>query len=258
MTGPTEDGQEDPRGLAELSALADGTLEPSRRAEVQARIDAAPELKRRYVLERQAVTRLSHAREHDRAPAQLRARIEAQRTARPARRSRARPLSGRLAVAGALAAVLIALVLILPSGAPGGPSVSQAAALGARGATMGAPTTLPGHPAQLQTAIGTLHFPDWTSTIGWRATGARQDRIGGRRVLTVYYRRSGRTLAYSIVSGPPLTRPPASSGVRNRYDIQAFRQDGRIVVTWRQDGHTCVLSALGLPEPVLASLVPLA
>ena len=65
--------------LAELSALADGTLDPARRVEVEARIAASPELSALYERERRVVAALHQARATERAPDQLRARIEAAR-----------------------------------------------------------------------------------------------------------------------------------------------------------------------------------
>jgi anti-sigma factor RsiW len=244
MSGPPDERQHDPRGLAELSALADGTLDPSRRQEVEARVAASPELRGRLAQERRAVAMLTRARVEDRAPAHLRARIES--ASSPAVRVR---IPVRLAVVGAVAGLALALVLILPSGTPGGPSVSQAAALGARGATMSAPTPSSPGAAELPVAVGSLHFPNWETTLGWRATGQRVDRLDGHRVATIYYAHDGHTVAYSIVSAPVLARPPGE-----RY-VQSFRQNGRTVITWREAGHTCLLSAAGVPESVLAALV---
>ena len=59
--------------LADLSAMADGTLDPSRRAEVEAHISASPELSALYERERRVVAALHQARSSDRAPAALRA-----------------------------------------------------------------------------------------------------------------------------------------------------------------------------------------
>lgn len=205
---------------------------------------ASPELRERLERERRAVAMLASARERDRAPSHLRARIESAR--RPAGRSRA-PV--RFALVGAVAAVAVVLALALPSGAPGGPSVSQAAAVGARGATMSVPAPSSPGASELPVAVGSLHFPNWERSLGWRATGQRVDRLGGHRVRTIYYEKAHRTVAYSIVSEPVLARPPGD------HYMQSFRQHGRNVITWRQAGHTCVLSAVGVPESVLAALV---
>src|SRR5438128_1178446 len=95
------------RELAELSALADGTLDPARRPEVEARLAASPELSALYERERRVVEMLHKAAVTDRAPAGLRARIEAQRP-KPAVLARRR-FGYAGALAGALAAVALAL-----------------------------------------------------------------------------------------------------------------------------------------------------
>ena len=74
-----------PRELADLSALADGTIDPARREEVRARIDASPHLTALYARERRVVELLHEVRATDRAPAGLRARIEDLQGSRPAR-----------------------------------------------------------------------------------------------------------------------------------------------------------------------------
>src|ERR1700751_4899847 len=117
MASPTEHDKPTTTELADLSALADGTLDPARRAAVEAHIAASPELSALYARERRVVAVLHQARETERAPASLRARIEA---SRPAQRTLARRRIGYAAgLAGALAAIALALVLVLPSGAPG-------------------------------------------------------------------------------------------------------------------------------------------
>jgi anti-sigma factor RsiW len=247
---------EDPRRLAELSALADGTLDPDRRAEVSAWIEASDDLRRRFKEERRAVALLSAARERDRAPMALREQIEASRTA-PARGTRVwrRSPFGAAAAVAAIVGVALVLALALPAGSPGSPSVAQAAALGALNPTLPAPEPQPAGVGRLGVAVGRLHFPNWKATIGWQAVGLRRDHLDGRSVLTVYYAKRGRTVAYSIVSGRPLPEPLGTSSSGATYVFESFRLNGRDVVTWREAGHTCLLSAAGLSQPVLAALI---
>jgi len=166
------------------------------------------------------------------APPRLRARIEAERerARRPARRRRV-ALSG--AFAGAAAALVLALLLVLPGGA-GGPTVVEAAELGRLPAT--APPPGAASP-----------FPDWAKAFGWRATGRRVDELDGRRVVTVFYEKEGRELAYSIVDGKSIPWPAdwkQAEVAGTRFDHKAG--DGRLVVTWRRtDGRSCVLSGSG-------------
>ena len=73
--------------LAELAALADGSLAPERRAALEARVAASPELAAQLAEQQRAVALAQSAAAEVEAPAALRARIEAQRRARrvPAR-----------------------------------------------------------------------------------------------------------------------------------------------------------------------------
>jgi hypothetical protein len=239
--------------LAELSALADGTLDPSRRAGIEARIAASPELSALYERERRVVGALHQARAADRAPERLRARIEA---ARPGRASAARRRIGYAgAVATALAVVALALVLALPSGTPGAPSVSEAAALAARGPAETAPAPDPTHPGRrLHRSVGDVYFPNWTSRFGWSAVGARIDKLNGRTAVTVYYKWKGETIAYTIVGAPALAQPPAQTVVLNGTELRTLALGGRLVVTWRRAGDTCVLSGTGVKAGELQTL----
>ena len=239
--------------LADLSALADGTLDPARRASVEVHIAASPELSALYAREKRVVSALHEARASDRAPAALRARIEA---ARPQRTASARRRLGYAAVlAGALAAVALALVLALPSGAPGGPSVSDAAALAVLGPAQLAPAPDPSSPAaRLRQSVGDVYFPNWTSSFGWRAVGARTDKLDGRKAVTVYYDWDGERIAYTIVAAPALGQPAAQRTWLGGTELRTLSSDGRLVVTWRRGGDTCVLSARGVTAAELQKL----
>jgi hypothetical protein len=241
------------RELAELSALADGTLDASRRAVVEARIAASPELTAMYERERRLVAALEHARSADRAPAALRARVAA---ARPSRRTAARR---RIAYgggfAGAFAAIALALILILPSGTPGAPSVSEAAALAVRGPNQPAPAPDPSSPtARLGQSVGDVYFPNWASRLHWRAVGERTDRLGGRQAVTVYYAWGNARIAYTIVGAPALAEPSAAKTWLNGTEMQTVTLNGRLVVTWRRAGDTCVLSGSGVRAAELQTL----
>jgi hypothetical protein len=241
-----------PRELAELSALADGTLDPARRSEVEARIAASPELSALYERERRVVGILHEARTTVRAPAGLRARIEADR---PSRGALARWRTGYIGgLAGALAAVALALVLILPAGAPGAPSVSQAAALAALGPAAPAPAPDPTTPAKLRTQVEEVYFPNWATRFGWRPTGQRTDKVNGRLAVTVYYSWRGSRLAYTIVGAPALGTPHAQETNLKGTELWTLPLRGRLVVTWRRAGHTCVLSGSGVPAAELQKL----
>ena len=215
--------------LAELSALADGTLDPARRESVQARIAASPELTALFEREQRVVQALHQARATERAPARLRTRIEAARPSRATATRRRFAYGGAVAVA--LAAIVLALVLALPSGAPGGPSVSDAAALAARGPTQTAPVPDPDNPrARLYQGVGDNYlFPNWTARFGWNASGARTDTLNGRTAVTVYYEREGMTIAYTIVHVAAARRAVGEADLAERHrvpDAHAERAEG--------------------------------
>ena len=97
--------QEDGEQLEELAALADGSLPPERRAALEARVAASPELADLLAEQDRAVMLTRTASAEVEAPAALRARIDAQR------RARRMPASRRLAAVGAAAAVAVVLVI---------------------------------------------------------------------------------------------------------------------------------------------------
>lgn len=158
------------------------------------------------------------------------------------------------ALVGAVAAVVAALVLLLPGGTPGAPSVSQAAALALRGPMMPAPLPDQTHPTfKLRQDVEEVYFPNW-SWIGWRAVGQRVDRLGGQKAVTVYYQHGAIRIAYTILAAPALRWPGTQTQLINQVKLQSFGSGKRIVVTWRRDGHTCVLSGAGVGTQALAKL----
>jgi hypothetical protein len=147
------------------------------------------------------------------------------------------------------------VVLLLPGGAPGAPSVSQAAALASRGATDLAPLPDASNPAvKLAQSIEEVYFPNWSGRFGWKATGRRIDMIDGRRAVTVYYDWRGNRIAYTIVAAPALAQPRSQASTVNGTVLRTFTLDGRLVVTWRRAGHTCVLSGAGVQAGTLHKL----
>src|SRR5215203_2849021 len=74
--------------LAELAALADGSLAPERRAALEARVAASPELADRLAEQERAVALARSAAAEVEVPAALRARIEARRRAHRVRAPR--------------------------------------------------------------------------------------------------------------------------------------------------------------------------
>jgi hypothetical protein len=104
-------------GEEELAALADGSLAPEQRAELEARIEASPILADRLAEQERAVSLLRGAGDEVEAPAGLRTRLEAQRSARTVRTPRRLALGG--VAAAAVAAAAIVAVVVVGSGSNG-------------------------------------------------------------------------------------------------------------------------------------------
>src|SRR4051812_21553549 len=135
-----------PHRQEELAALADGSLAPERRAELEAEVARSPELAALLAEQERAVGYTRNAAATVDAPAALRARIEAQQR-RPARR---RLMPRRLIpVAGLAAAAAVAVIAIAVIGS-GTSSVQVTAALTSTGLAPGAS----GHATLTKTTSG--------------------------------------------------------------------------------------------------------
>ena len=248
MSEQKREAEPDAKVLAELSALADGTLDPKRADVVREQIATSPELRERYDSELRAVDALRELRA-DRAPSALRIALDTRQHRAPNRRGR-RIYAG--ALGAAVAAVVLALVLLLPGGSPGAPSISQAATLATRGAALPAPAE---QGPMLGTNVQDTYFPNWRRSFHVWPSGERTDRLNGRLAVTVFYTdRFKQEIAYTILAMPPLRWKTARITHVKGVALQSFVQDGRRVVAWRRDGHTCVLSASGVSVTRLAAL----
>ncbi|HEY3020362.1 MAG TPA: hypothetical protein VGJ32_09220 [Solirubrobacteraceae bacterium] len=197
-----------------------------------------------------------------RAPDALRARIEAERAARRARRrAPAGGLGLRLAAAAGVVALAAAVVLVIGllgggSGRLAGPSVAQAAEAALRPSRGPAPAEDVRHPVLVRAGIAGLRFPYWDDEFGLQAVSMRRDRLGGREAMTVEYRTRRVRVGYTIVGGRPLAVPDGARRLRRGVlPLAVLRHAGAAVVTWRRDGHTCVLASR---EASVARLVRLA
>src|SRR5690242_10683360 len=114
----------DVHGVAELAALADGSVAPEDRTALEARIAASPILAERLAEQERAVALLRGAADEVDAPAGLQARLEAQRSARSVRTPR------RLALAGGAAAAVAAAAIVVAVSGPGSHGTHFQAALG--------------------------------------------------------------------------------------------------------------------------------
>jgi hypothetical protein len=227
------------REIAELSALADGTLPPERVAAVEARVAASPELRELLERQRQAVA-ATHSLTNEPVPESVRSTMDAVRQ-RPTRSRRARRLAPSIALAGAAAAAAVVAALVL-SGGPGAPSVAEAARLSVESPTAPAPARRANSATKLAAGVEGVAFPYLARLYGWKAVGFRHHKLDGRSASIVYYAKGGRRIAYVIVSGSGLPRPAeAQVSTREGVEYQTLQIDGRLAVTWRRGGHTCVL-----------------
>ena len=107
----------------------------------------------------------------------------------------------------------------------------------------------PAQPKLLRDNVEDVRFPNYEGKFGWEAVGTRTDEIGGRETKTVFYRKEGRRIAYTIVEGDQLAWPPgADKAEYEGIKLRTFSDGDRTVVTWRRNGRTCVLSATNVPR----------
>jgi len=213
---------------------------------------------------------IEHVRSIDaRAPAELHRRVDSLVNAH-AEGARRRPISARrarsgrsrlgLGLAGALGAaavVAVALTLALSGGSGGAPTLTlrEASALTQSAATAPAPAESPSDRGHLAAAVDGVAFPYWEDHFGWRSTGARSGRLGGRAVTTVFYENGGRRLGYAIVAGTPA--PRLSGGVvawRAGVPYRLISNGEAHMISWLRDGHLCVVSARGVDSATLLRL----
>lgn len=245
-----------PFSEAELARVADGSLDPERAAQLRRQAEGDPELGAALAEQEQAVALMRAA--DGPAPDRLRAAVAAQLQAaeRPARRplaARLRPRRGLGFALPAVAAAIIALLVVLVSGAgTPAPTLAQTVRLTLAAAVSPAPAERYAH---LDVSVAGIPFPYWSQTVGWHATGVRADTVAGRRIVTVFYRgRNRRRVGYAIVTGDPIAtsggRVVTRAGVRYRL----ARASGALLITWLRRGHTCVIAGRGVTAPTLLAL----
>jgi hypothetical protein len=217
----------------QLAGLADHSRGS---AALRARVEQTPDLAALLAEQERAVALVRAARPE--APDSLRARLA---HAEPVVR-RPRPNFGLIAAAAGV--VALAIVALLP-GSGAGPTVARAAQLASLGPTGGAPIIDAAHPGSLEGSVSGVHYPYWQDAFGFTASGARTDRLDGRLVMTVYYTRdAAQTTGYTIVSGAALPQPSGATALRrDGTEFLSLHDGSQTVLTWRRDGHTCVLSA---------------
>jgi anti-sigma factor RsiW len=258
----------------ELAALADGALPPERREQLLALLAADPQLEAELESQRQAVA-IVRSLERVEAPSLLHRSIATQiagedqpagtpaattHPAGPRRGRRPARLRWQAAAAVALAAVaVLAVTITLTTGGSSptaAPTVLQASSAAQGSSTQAAPAESPHNQRLLAASAAGISYPYWGGRLGWRTTGARTDTVGGRTVTTVFYAdHAGRRIAYSIVSGKALAVSSESPAIEFRgVRFQVVKAAGPTVVTWREAGHTCILTAQGVDTRALVRL----
>jgi hypothetical protein len=200
-------------------------------------------------LAREGEALISAATAEVHAPQSLREAIERDRAraaaAKPAPRWRRwrRGLAAATAVATVAAVGITVAIRSSNDAAP--PSLASVEAAAQQNPTSPAPASPGGSPPTLAARVGALAFPDWQRKFGWKAVGRRDDNLSGRRVTTVFYRNRERVqLGYAVVAGDPLGEHPAGREVTREGNTYAVERAGlNTIVTWTQQGHTCVIAA---------------
>lgn len=233
---------------AELAAYLDGLLPNERAAAVAARIAGDPALAAAIDRRRGAMAIVSAAVCETQAPHALRLRLDALES-KPPLRTRVRrhrlPFAG---LAGAAAAVLLAL-LVQGSGL----SVRETLVAAVR-PPIAAAALDPIQPRLLRERVEDVRFPNFETKFGWRPAGVRDDELDGRPTRTVFYEKEGRRIAYTIVAGEALDQPDAERTVLEGVELRTLRAGERTAVTWRRQGNTCVLSGVGVDGATLREL----
>ena len=169
-------------------------------------------------------------------------------TAAPSRR-RWLPAVVVTGLAAVCAAIVIAAVGV--GGGSSGPSIPAAAALAFSPATGPAPVAKSA--TLLDVSYGGVTYPNYQK-LSVPPTGTRNDRVGGRPALTVFYRLpNGTPLSYTVFSGKAVPLPTSAKNVVfDGVPLRVFRtSSGLSVVTLVRFGRTCVLAAKTKPDVVL-------
>lgn len=246
---------------AEIAALADGSLDPSRREQTRRAIEASPQHLAELERQRRALTLLETAGQAQapdslhRALSSLISARTAADTRRPARPAAGSPRLRLLAGAGAVAAVVaIALAVGLSTGGANS-GVQQAVALTLASARQPGPPESRTHSSELAVSVSGVAFPYWGGRFGWHSVGARTDRIDGRATTTVFYADGrGRRIGYAIVSGPAWPVREGAAHWRGGVRYRLLHHGEATAVAWSRGGHLCVVSGRGVSAATLLLL----
>jgi hypothetical protein len=237
----------------DLASLADGSLAPEHRGQLLELVRESPELQDALAEQRRVIELMGAV--DVAAPASLHSQVERTIARRRRRSAFAIPRVGFAAATMTVVVVAVAVAIGLTGGSSTGLSVQQAAAVTLGRATMGAPAESDVHRAELSASVDGVSFPYWQDRFGWRSAGAREDRLAGRAVTTVFYANAeGLRIGYAIVSGSA----PATHGGkvvwRGATPYRVTTHDGATVITWERGGHLCIVAGRGVGAQTLLDL----
>ena len=236
---------------AELARLADSSLDAAHEAEVRRRLEGSPKLTAALAEQERAVAMLRSLEVE--APASLHAALDERLRGAEHRQSRRRRLRFGYALPATIAVAAVLAVVLVTGGGATGPNLQQTVRLTLAAATSPAPTERTA--ATIDDTAAGIAFPYWQQSIGWRALGARADRIDGRQIVTVFYGApGGHRVGYAIVAGHAL---PVSGGRIVWHDGVPYRlahEGPATLVTWLRSGHTCVIAGRGVSPATLLRL----
>jgi hypothetical protein len=241
---------------AELARLADGSLPATRQDELHAELQRSPALARALGEQEQAVSlvRAIDVQAPDSLRLWLQEQTQEQKQTSPKRhRSWFRPRIAFPALGVAVAAVAAAVVIAVGGGSSV-PTLDQATRAALAPSTMPAPTEADA--TTLDVSAGGIQFPYWEHTVGWEAAGARVDSLGGRHVVTVFYRDmdGARRVGYTIVTGPPVDVNGGVRVISHGIPYTLKRAGETRLITWLRNGHTCVIAGRGVTYATLLKL----
>lgn len=160
--------------------------------------------------------------------------------------------SGRVGLLAGLAvtaaAVITAIAFGLARADDPGTIVVEVVSLHERGAVGPPPSPIPDPGAR-------TGFADFATDARWVPSGSRTDIAEGRTLSTIFWDRSGRRIAYTAVPGKPVDAPDDARRIGRRgVLLRSFDVAGRTAVTWNENGHTAVISAIGISRAALYNL----
>ena len=112
-------------------------------------------------------------------------------------------------------------------------------------------------PPVLDAKVGDLMFPDWKQKFGWKAVGRRDDELAGspRHDRLLSQPRGGAARLRGRVRRPPRRQSPGRQVTREGKTYHVAEAGERTIVTWTQQGHTCVIVApSAVPQETLVDL----